>query len=89
MRDNRILIVSADYPISLNEELRANLVIVVWFYDVKTRDGEMVREGDIVSCPPYFVITKNRWGKADRTRRIPLELLPKVLENPEGNLDWL
>lgn len=72
-----VLIVSCDHGVSQQEMMRANLVICMWLSPTTAYSS------------PYFTIVKNRWGKADQTRHIPIDLLPKVLQNPEGNLDWL
>lgn len=81
----RILIVSSDYPISFRERLDANLVIVIWFHDPGAKESESTNP-----CNPYFIIQKNRWSGADENLHIPLHLLSKVIENPDGCIDkWI
>jgi hypothetical protein len=88
MFDSKVLIVSDDYPISFNQMRMANLVIVIWNKRI-TVDCGTVYDDDIIPVDPYFVIRKNRWGGYDPNIHIPLDLLPKVLKDPSGNLDWI
>lgn len=89
MINDKILIVSSDYPISLNQIMMANLVIIIWTKNVIPKENGYLYEDGITPISPYFTIKKNRWGNCDESIHIPIELLSNVLENPSGKLDWV
>ena len=87
--DLKMLVVSCDYPISLNEERRASIVVVIWFNNHIPRENGYMYEDGYIPLTPYFIVKKNRFGWRDESVHIPLTLLPKFLENPAGKLDWV